>query len=56
MARRKCWRVFVGRDIHQGYPARMHGGAGRGILDEVMSRCIAYGDEALNPPVLGCYY
>ena len=44
---------FDGRDEHQGYPGRMHGGVAAGILDEVMSRCIAYGDEALNPPVWG---
>ena len=44
---------FVGRDVHQGYPGRMHGGVAAGILDEVMSRCMAYGDEALNPPAWG---
>jgi acyl-coenzyme A thioesterase PaaI-like protein len=44
---------FVGRDVHQGYPGRMHGGVAAGILDEVMSRCITYGDNALTPPVWG---
>jgi acyl-coenzyme A thioesterase PaaI-like protein len=44
---------FTGRDFHQGYPGRMHGGVAAGILDEVMSRCITYGDAALNPPVWG---
>jgi acyl-coenzyme A thioesterase PaaI-like protein len=44
---------FSGRTIHQGFPGRMHGGVAAGILDEVMSRCIAYGDDALNPPVWG---
>ena len=44
---------FTGRDEHQGYPGRMHGGVAAGILDEVMSRCIAYGDNALNPPAWG---
>jgi acyl-coenzyme A thioesterase PaaI-like protein len=44
---------FTGRDVHQGYPGRMHGGVIAGILDEVMSRCITYGDAALNPPVWG---
>jgi acyl-coenzyme A thioesterase PaaI-like protein len=44
---------FTGRDIHQGYPGRMHGGVAAGILDEVMSRCITYGDAALDPPVWG---
>ena len=44
---------FTGRDAHQGYPGRMHGGVAAGILDEVMSRCITYGDAALNPPVWG---
>ena len=44
---------FSGRDVHQGYPGRMHGGVAAGILDEVMSRCIAYGDEALEPPAWG---
>jgi acyl-coenzyme A thioesterase PaaI-like protein len=44
---------FTGRDVHQGYPGRMHGGVVAGILDEVMSRCIAYGESALNPPLWG---
>src|SRR5687768_1991602 len=44
---------FTGREAHQGYPGRMHGGVAAGILDEVMSRCIAYGEAALNPPVWG---
>ena len=44
---------FSGRDAHQGYPGRMHGGVAAGILDEVMSRCIAYGEDALNPPLWG---
>jgi acyl-coenzyme A thioesterase PaaI-like protein len=44
---------FTGRAVHQGYPGRMHGGVAAGILDEVMSRCIAYGEDALNPPVWG---
>jgi acyl-coenzyme A thioesterase PaaI-like protein len=44
---------FTGRDFHQGYPGRMHGGVAAGILDEVMSRCIAYGEDALDPPVWG---
>jgi acyl-coenzyme A thioesterase PaaI-like protein len=44
---------FAGRHEHQGYPGRMHGGGAAGILDEVMSRCITYGDSALNPPVWG---
>lgn len=44
---------FVGQEIHQGYPGRMHGGVIAGIVDEVMSRCIAYGDDALDPPAWG---
>jgi acyl-coenzyme A thioesterase PaaI-like protein len=44
---------FTGRAIHQGYPGRMHGGVAAGILDEVMSRCLSYGDDALDPPVWG---
>jgi acyl-coenzyme A thioesterase PaaI-like protein len=44
---------FTGREEHQGYPGRMHGGVAAGILDEVMSRCITYGDAALSPPVWG---
>ena len=44
---------FTGREVHQGYPGRMHGGVASGILDEVMSRCIAYGEDALDPPVWG---
>lgn len=44
---------FIGREAHQGFPGRMHGGVAAGILDEVMGRCIAYGDDALNPPAWG---
>ncbi len=44
---------FAGREAHQGYPGRMHGGVAAGILDEVMSRCIAYGEDALDPPAWG---
>ena len=44
---------FRGRAMHQGYPGRMHGGVAAGILDEVMSRCSAYGDDALEPPAWG---
>jgi acyl-coenzyme A thioesterase PaaI-like protein len=44
---------FTGQEFHQGYPGRMHGGVASGILDEVMSRCIMYGDHALNPPAWG---
>lgn len=44
---------FRGRDVHQGYPGRMHGGVSCGILDEVMARCVTMGDAALDPPVWG---
>ena len=44
---------FTGQEFHQGYPGRMHGGVAAGILDEVMSRCIMYGDHALYPPTWG---
>jgi acyl-coenzyme A thioesterase PaaI-like protein len=44
---------FTGREAHQGFPGRMHGGVAAGILDEVMGRCIAYGEDALNPPAWG---
>lgn len=44
---------FVGRAAHQGYPGRMHGGVAAGVLDEVMARCITYGEGALDPEVWG---
>lgn len=44
---------FRGRDVHQGYPGRMHGGVSAGILDEVMARCVTMGEAALDPPVWG---
>ena len=31
---------FTGRDEHQGYPGRMHGGVATGILDETIGRAI----------------
>ncbi len=34
---------FVGRDVHQGYPGRIHGGVLTGILDETIGRAINYG-------------
>ena len=44
---------FTGRAAHQGYPGRMHGGVAAGILDEVMARCITYGEQALDPALWG---
>ena len=32
--------LFVPRDIHQGYPGRLHGGIGATILDETIGRAI----------------
>jgi uncharacterized protein (TIGR00369 family) len=34
---------FTGRDHHQGYPDRMHGGVITGILDETIGRAINIG-------------
>ena len=31
---------FTGREIHQGYPGRFHGGVLAGILDETLGRAI----------------
>lgn len=31
---------FTARDIHQGYPERMHGGVATGILDETIGRAV----------------
>lgn len=36
---------FVGRDLHQGYPGRMHGGVATGVLDEVIGRAINAGKD-----------
>lgn len=33
---------FTGREIHQGYPGRMHGGVISGILDETMGRAVMF--------------
>lgn len=39
---------FTARDIHQGYPGRLHGGVATGILDETIGRAvnIGAGDQA----------
>lgn len=39
---------FTAREIHQGYPGRMHGGVATGILDETIGRAvnIGVGDDA----------
>ncbi len=39
---------FTARDVHQGYPGRMHGGVATGILDETIGRAIniGAGDDA----------
>ncbi|MEZ4616215.1 MAG: PaaI family thioesterase [Caldilineaceae bacterium] len=34
---------FTARDVHQGYPGRMHGGVATGILDETIGRAINIG-------------
>lgn len=34
---------FTAREIHQGYPGRMHGGVATGILDETIGRAINIG-------------
>jgi len=34
---------FTARDIHQGYPGRVHGGVATGILDETIGRAINIG-------------
>jgi acyl-coenzyme A thioesterase PaaI-like protein len=39
---------FTARDLHQGYPGRLHGGVATGILDETIGRAIniGAGDDA----------
>ena len=44
---------FTGRDEHQGYPGRMHGGVITGILDETIGRAINIGDSPDAPMVWG---
>lgn len=34
---------FTGRDVHQGYPGRFHGGVLAGIMDETLGRAIRIG-------------
>ena len=36
---------FTGRDPHQGYPGRMHGGVISGVLDEVLARAMMIGSK-----------
>ena len=45
---------FTGRDNHQGYPGRMHGGVITGILDETIGRAVNIdAEDPENPPVWG---
>lgn len=44
---------FTGRDEHQGYPGRMHGGVITGILDETIGRAINIGDSPGEETVWG---
>ena len=44
---------FVGRDVHQGYPGRMHGGVATGILDETIGRAVNAGEEGGDGTVWG---
>ena len=37
---------FTGREEHQGYPGRMHGGVISGIMDETIGRAIMIGLES----------
>jgi len=43
---------FIGREEHQGYPGRMHGGVISGIMDETIGRAIMVG-RGSNPRVWG---
>ena len=36
---------FTGREEHQGYPGRMHGGVIAGVMDETIGRAITVGLE-----------
>lgn len=45
---------FTGRNEHQGYPGRMHGGVITGILDETIGRAVNIeAEDPENPPVWG---
>lgn len=44
---------FTARDVHQGYPNRMHGGVATGILDETIARAINLGEGDGMPVVWG---
>lgn len=37
---RELISVFTPRDVHQGYPGRLHGGMAASILDETIARAI----------------
>lgn len=44
---------FTARDVHQGYPGRMHGGVATGILDETIGRAINIGAGEEAPQFWG---
>lgn len=45
---------FTGREVHQGYPGRMHGGVITGILDETIGRAVNIdAEDPENPSVWG---
>ncbi len=44
---------FTAREVHQGYPGRMHGGVATGILDETIGRAINIGAGEAAPQFWG---
>lgn len=44
---------FMARNIHQGYPGRMHGGVATGILDETIGRALNIGIGENGVPFWG---
>ncbi len=44
---------FTARNLHQGYPGRMHGGVATGILDETIGRAINIGAGDAAPQFWG---
>ncbi len=53
---REVEAIFTGRNEHQGYPGRMHGGVITAILDETIGRAINIGETDMEKPAnLGCH-
>ncbi|MEM7531708.1 MAG: PaaI family thioesterase [Chloroflexota bacterium] len=44
---------FTARQMHQGYPGRLHGGVITGVLDETIGRAVNIGEGEAQPAIWG---